>query len=213
MLFRDRLDAGSKIAEKLQISDYQVEKSLVLGIPRGGIAVGYPVAQKLSCPLLPVTLRKLPLPENDQMGFGVVTLDKQVIINTVLINEGYINQWEITPIVNEVYSEVIRRNRLYMGGGEFPDLTNYQIIIADDGLATGYTMLGAIKFCRNRGATDITVIVPVAQDEAYSLIAGEADRIIAIEVNSAYPFAVAAFYRSFPDMTDAEVMELLGRKD
>ncbi len=208
VLFKNRLDAGTKLAEKIHLG--KDDKNLiVLGIPRGGISVGYPMALKLNCPLEPITLRKLPIPQNDQMGFGAVTLNRKVMLNKRLIDVGYVSKNEIEEIVDEVYEEVLRRDRLYRGSKPFPDLQGRTVIIVDDGLATGFTMLAAISFAKENHALKIICAVPVAHDDAYNLVSQEADSIICLHIYRGYSFAVASFYQSFSDMEDREVISLL----
>jgi len=208
ILFKDRLDAGAKLAEKIHLGKDD-KNIIVLGIPRGGIAVGYPVAVKFDCSLEPITLRKLPLPQNDQMGFGAVTLNKKVILNKRLIDARYVSKSEVDAVVDEVYEEVLRRDRLYRGSRSFPDLNGRTVIIVDDGLATGFTMLAAISFARDNHALKIICAVPVAHDNAYDLVSHEVDSIICLHIDRGYSFAVASFYRDFPDMEDEEVISLL----
>jgi putative phosphoribosyl transferase len=208
-LFEDRYDAGNKLAEEIISQGCEFSNPIVLGIPRGGLAVGYPVAQKLTCPLEPVMLRKLPIPFNREMGFGTVDLDKEVILNEDLIKAGYISEKVIQSIVDEVYEEVLRRDKVYRGNRPFPQLKNRSVLIADDGLATGFTMLAAIRFARKREAEEIVVIVPVAHHESYNLVKKEADDIICLHISHGFSFAVASFYMRFPDMSDVEVIEIL----
>lgn len=208
-MFKDRIDAGEKLAEYLSEEKFRVKNPIVLGIPRGGLAVGFPVAAKFDCPLEPVTLRKLPIPENDQMGFGVVTLDKKVILNESIMESGLISEDSVNRIVDEVYEEVKRRDRIYRGKTPFPELKGRGVIITDDGLATGYTMLGAISFARSRKAGRIVAAVPVAHREAYEEVAKKADDIVCLHVSEYSPFAVASYYDDFHDMSDKEVIDLL----
>lgn len=208
VLFKNRLDAGMKLAEKINLGKDDKDP-IVLGIPRGGIAIGYPVAVKLDCPLEPITLRKLPIPRNDQMGFGAVTLNRKVMLNKKLIDAGYVSKNEIERIVDEVYEEVLRRDRLYRGPRPFPDLEGRTVIIVDDGVATGFTMLAAISFAKENHALKIVCAVPVAHDNAYNLVSHEVDSIICLHIDRGYSFAVASFYQSFPDMEDREVISIL----
>jgi putative phosphoribosyl transferase len=207
-LFKDRLDAGQKLAEKISLT-LEDQDPIILGIPRGGIAVGYPIAKHMHCPLEPITLRKLPIPQNDQMGFGAVTLDRQVILNQELIAAGYIAKREIDAIVDEVYQEVLRRDLLYRGAHPFPDLAGRTVFIVDDGLATGYTMMAAIQFSKRRQAFRIRVAVPVAHAGSYARVRVEVDSITCLHIDNGYSFAVASFYERFPDMRDSEVTALL----
>jgi putative phosphoribosyl transferase len=210
ILFKNRLDAGERLAEKIHLGK-EDKNPIVLGIPRGGISVGYPVARKLNSLLEPITLRKLPIPQNDQMGFGAVTLDRQVILNRRLIDAGYVSEREIDPIVDEVYEEVMRRDKLYRGTRPFPELKDRCVIIVDDGLATGFTMLAAIQFAKEKEAIKILCAVPVAHENSYNMVKREVDSIICIHIDRGYSFAVASFYESFPDMLDSEVISILNK--
>ena len=209
ILFEERFDAGNKLTEEIFSLEYEFKNPLVLGIPRGGLAVGYPLAKKLKCSLEPVMLRKLPIPFNQEMGFGTVDLDKKVILNEELIKKGYVSEKVIQPIVEEVYREVLRRDKAYRGNRPFPELKNRSVLIADDGLATGFTMLAAVRFARKREAEEIVVTVPVAHHESYHLVKKEVDDIICLNISRGFSFAVASFYMSFPDMSDAEVIKIL----
>ncbi|OGS45301.1 MAG: hypothetical protein A2539_08765 [Elusimicrobia bacterium RIFOXYD2_FULL_34_15] len=207
--FRNRFEAGRKLAEAIKISKKVFNNIIVLGIPRGGVAVGYPVAKKYFCELEAISLRKLPIPGNDQMGFGAVTLDRQIILNNELINQGYVKKEDLEPIVDEVYEEVLRRDRLYRGLKLFPNLEKRTVIIVDDGLATGYTMLAAIKYAKEKKAGRIFAAVPVAHYEAFELVKDEVDDIVCLYVSRESSFAVASFYEYFPDMKDKEVTNIL----
>ncbi len=208
ILFKNRLDAGERLSAKIHLSEDD-KNPIVLGIPRGGISVGYPIARKLDCPLEPITLRKLPIPQNDQMGFGAVTLGREVILNKRLIDAGYVSEGEIDAIVDEVYEEVLRRDKLYRGSRPFPDLKERCVIIVDDGLATGFTMLAAIGFAKEKQAMKILCAVPVAHENSYHMVKREVDSIVCLHIDRGYSFAVASFYQSFPDMQDSEVIAIL----
>jgi len=210
IIFNDRRDAGVKLARKMESTGLDNYKNpIVLGIPRGGLAVGEPIADMLCCPLESVTLRKLPLPLDPQMGFGAVNIDKEVIVNQDIVDRGFVSGEDIQDITDEVYRELQRRDRVYRGNKPFPKLEDRHVIIADDGLATGYTMLAAVRFARGRNARKVTAAVPVSHFEAYNLVAKEADSMICLYIDRGFSFAVAAFYDSFPDMSDEEVIGIL----
>jgi len=208
-LYRDRGDAGRRLGELVAAREAGLRDPLVLGIPRGGIAVGYPVAERLGCGLEPVPLRKLPLPDNDQAGFGAVALGGTVVLNEELVRAAGLDRTAIDAVVAEVLAEVRRRDRLYRGGRPFPDLRGRDVLVVDDGLATGYTMLAAIAFVRARQAGRVICAVPVAHREAYEKARGAADAAVCGRISAAYPFAVASFYGDFPDLEDREVTGLL----
>ena len=211
-LYADRRDAGEKLANKIgSIGSSHFKNPVVLGIPRGGLSVGEPIADMLRCALEPITLRKLPLPQNDQMGFGAINIDKEVILNKEVVEEGLVTSGEIKRIADEVYREVQRRDALYRDGRPFPDLSDRDVFIADDGLATGYTMLAAVRFARGRKARRVIAAIPVAHIEAYELVKREVDSMFCLYIDHGFSFAVAMFYENFPDMTDDEVLEIIKR--
>ena len=210
ILFKDRYDAGGKLAQKIsELFPKHTKDFVVLGIPRGGIAVGYCVAKALSCPLEPITVRKLPIPWSDQVGFGAVTINKEVILNEELLSREHIPEDDRKRIINEVYKEVLRRDKLYRGDRPFPELKNKRVIIVDDGLATGYTMLAAIHFAREKEAGLIMAAVPVAHSFSYHMVRPHVDDILCLYLEERFSFAVASFYSEFPDMEDREVISIL----
>jgi putative phosphoribosyl transferase len=210
-LFRDRDHAGQILAGQVLGLRSKLEEPVILGIARGGIPVGYPIARALGSPLDVLVLRKLPLPQNDQMGFGAVTLDRKVILNPDVVQRFSIRKEEINRIADAVYDEVRRRNELYREGRGFPSVAHRSVIITDDGLATGYTVLAAVRSIREKEPKEIIVAVPVAALNAYRLVERETDGMVCIHVSTAFSFAVASFYETFPDLRDSEVIEILGQ--
>lgn len=209
IMFKDRIEAGRLLADKIE-EEYPVPVDpIVLGIPRGGIAAGYGISRRLNCPLEPLTLRKLPVPWHDQVGFGAVTIDKKVFLNNDIVSEMRISQKDINKVINEVYLEVQRRDKIYRGSRPFPQLKERTVIIADDGLATGYTMLAAVEFVRDKGPEKIIVAVPVASLEAYNMIKKQAENMACLHISTEFSFAVASFYSRFDDMEDKEVVEII----
>ncbi|MFP4477339.1 MAG: phosphoribosyltransferase [Desulfatibacillaceae bacterium] len=209
MIYRDRFHAGRVLAEKIGELNLDWHDPIVLGIPRGGVPVGYPVARTLDCPLDVLVLRKLPIPQNDQMGFGAVTLDKKTMLNARLVHGGYVSQKDIQPIVDEVYEEVLRRDREYRGDRPFPELAGRTVMVVDDGLATGYTMLAGLEFVKSKSPDRIVAAVPVAHANSYELVKKNCDDIVCPHVDHGYSFAVASFYGEFEDLTDQEVLDVL----
>jgi putative phosphoribosyl transferase len=209
ILFSDRLQAGDLLAKGIQKSKLKLKSPIVLGIPRGGIPVGYRVAQSLECPLDTLVLRKLPIPTSPEAGFGAITIDRTVIYNQELLDAIDLDAKQKEKIIRQVYAEVWRRNQVYRKGKPFPSLEKRTVILTDDGLATGYTMLAAVKFARKRKAEEIMVAVPVAHREAYDLVRKESDRIVVLYVSTAPYFAVASFYGEFTEMSDQEVISYL----
>ncbi|MGE5307884.1 MAG: phosphoribosyltransferase [Deltaproteobacteria bacterium] len=208
-VFASRLQAGELLAEKIAQERAKLADPIVLGIPRGGVPVGSAVSQKLGCPLDVIVLRKLPIPQNPEAGFGAVTLDRTVVLNEDLLSQLFLTKEEISSVVDEVYAEVRRRDEVFRKGKLFPSLTGRSVIITDDGLATGYTMLAAIDFCRRKLPTDVIAAVPVCHEAAYEMVKKRADQVFTLQISRSPVFAVASFYEQFPEMTDQEVVAYL----
>jgi putative phosphoribosyl transferase len=190
VLFENRVDAGKKLAQALKGMEQELKRSIVLGIPRGGVPVGYVLAKTLGCELDTIVLRKIPIPSDPEAGYGAVTIDRTVIINQEMLPYLHLSKKEMEQGIEEVYQEVKRRNQIYRKGKSFPELKGRSVILTDDGLATGYTML-------------------VASDSAADLIRPQSDQFIVLHVSGSFYFAVASFYKKFEDMTDEEVVEIL----
>jgi len=209
VLFEDRMDAGKKLARAMIESESKLQNPIVLGIPRGGIPVGYVLAEKLECELDIIVLRKIPIPSDPEAGYGAVTIDRTVVLNQEMLTYLHLSKEEVERGIERVYQEVKRRNGVYRKGKPFPDLEDRSVILTDDGLATGYTMLAAVEFCGKKKPKEVIVAVPVASDSATELIQPAADRFIVLHVSHSFYFAVASFYRRFDDMVDQEVVEIL----
>lgn len=209
ILFRNRIDAGVKLARELSVLKPDLKDPIVLGIPRGGVPVGYCIATDLKAPLDTIVLRKLPIPHNPEAGFGAVTLDKVAIFNEELLSAMDISKPEMNRIIENVYREVLRRNQVYRDDKLFPLLDKRSVILTDDGLATGFTMLAAIKFVKKRKAGQIIAAVPVAHRDAYDLVKKESDKTVVLHISDDFYFAVASFYKEFPDMSDRDVVSYL----
>jgi putative phosphoribosyl transferase len=207
MVFTDRREAGVRLADRL--SSYQSEDCIVLGIPRGGVPVGYEIARRLDCPLEVIVPRKLPIPWSPEAGFGAVMPDGTRVLNERMVEDLGLTQLQIDGIASRVLAEVRRRENLYRGARPEPDLEGRVVILTDDGLATGYTMLAAVQATRNRSPREIVVAVPVSPRGTAREVARVADKLMVLHLSDALFFAVAAFYYNFHDMADAEVKQYL----
>ncbi|MBK5093961.1 MAG: phosphoribosyltransferase [Actinobacteria bacterium] len=205
-LFDDREDAGRKLATLI---DVPAGKAVVLGIARGGIPVGYPIAVKLDAPLDVVTARKLPIPWSPEMGFGAIAPDGSLVLNDQLVARLVLSRDEINSIAEQVLAEVRRREGAYRGGRPAVAIEGKNVILTDDGLATGYTMIAAVEMAKKRMAASITVAVPVSPEDTARRIEPMVDHLVCMHIARTYSFAVASFYRDFHDMTDREVLDYL----
>lgn len=209
-IFRDREDAGRRLADRLL--DYKGRDAIVLAIPRGGVPVGFEIAERIDALLDVIVLRKIPVPWNPEAGFGAVTADGTVVLNENMLRGLGMSQEQIERAAEEVREEILRRMRAYRKGStELPDVRGRPVILVDDGLASGYTMLAAIKSLEKHEPSEVVVAVPVASSGAARLVRPRVDNFIALIVGERIPFAVADFYRYWSDLPDEEVLRYLDR--
>ncbi len=207
--FRDRSQAGHELARS--IPNLNAEARLVLGLPRGGIAVGEELANKLAAPLEPVLVRKLPLPESPEMGFGAIALDGTIVLNERVVAGFGLGRDEIDVIAREVVAEVQRRAREYLGGESPPAAGDRRVYMVDDGLATGYSMIAAARMIRKQKPARLILCVPVSPVSSIDAVRPEFDEIHCLIAQRSGSFAVASFYEDFHDMSDNEVRAVLDR--
>lgn len=205
-MFKDREDAGRRLAESYRGPRDDV---VVLGIARGGLPVGYPLAASLGGTLDVIVVRKLPIPGNPEAGFGAIAPDGSMVINEEMLRELRLPQDQVIAIASHVLDEVRRREEVYRGERPFPELKGKNVALTDDGLATGYTMIAAIKMARQFGAASVSVAVPVSPARTAERIKPLADYFHCLHVSDRYPFAVAGFYLDFHDLSDAEALRYL----
>ena len=207
--FNDRHEAGRQLAQRLR--DYLGQDGLVLGIPRGGVAVGYEVARALHWPLEAIVPRKLPVPWSPEAGFGAIMPDGTRVLNREMVADLGLSQPQIDHIAEQVLVEVRRRETRYRNGRPEPEVAGRTVIIADDGLASGYTMLAAVRALRQQNPREVVVAVPVSPRHTALEVRRAADRLVVVYISDAVPFAVGMFYDSFHEVPDEEVVVLLER--
>ena len=204
--FRDRRDAGRHLAERLAIYD---GGAIVLAIPRGGVPVGYEISRKIGAPMDLIIPRKLPIPSEPEAGFGAVAPDGTVVLNEGMVRYLGLSQKEIDQISMSVLSEVRRRVREYRGERPLPDLKNKTVIVVDDGLASGYTMIAAVRAIKKSRPKKVIVAVPCSPASSVERLKQEADEVVCLFEQQHGSFAVASYYENFPDLTDDEVKSLI----
>lgn len=207
--FRNRAEAGRQLAERLH--PYRDLNALVLGIARGGVVVGAPIAEELRGELEVLVPRKLPIPFNPEAGFGAVAEDGTMYLNMAIVRAIGLSEAEIQRIAENVLAEIRRRIERYRGDRPPPAVKDRTVILVDDGLATGYTMLAAIRSVRAGSPARIVVAVPVSPMATLRAIEPEADDLICLVAEETEVFAVANFYDDFRDVSDEEVIALLQR--
>ena len=205
-MFRDRAEAGKKLAEKL--AAYRGEQAVVLGLPRGGVVVAYEVARALRLPLDIVAVRKIGHPTNPEYAIGVVDARGASILNEA--ETSTIDARWLAREIGREQGEAERRARVYRRGKKALSLQGKIAILVDDGIATGLTVRLAIRAAKEQRAEKIIVAVPVAPPDSLRLLKDEGvDELIVLEAPEEFMGAVGAHYVRFEQTSDEEVMRLL----
>jgi len=208
MVFRDRTDAGVKLGTFIR-EHLELYTPMVCAIPAGGIPVGLELARVFGTGLVPAVVRKLKIPWNPEAGFGAMTWDGRIFLNQPLASQLRLSREEIR-VAEEQTREVIRqRMELFAGGQPPPSFRDRTVLLIDDGLASGYTMLAAIEAVLSGEPERIVVAVPTGSRGAVSLVADKSETVICLNMKDRYPFAVADAYRHWHDLPDDEVLEYL----
>lgn len=207
MMFRDRTDAGRRLAERLK--QYSGQKDVtVLGLPRGGVVTAAVVAQALNFPLDIVVPRKIGAPGNEEFAIGAVSENGAVILDERIVSMLGIQADYIEQMRKREVQEAERRLRTYRGGLPERDLAGKMAVIVDDGVATGMTMRAAIASARTKSAKCVIVATPVIAPDTLVKLQPEADEVVYLDA-PAYFGAVGQFYERFEQTSDEEVVRLL----
>lgn len=204
MRFKDRAEAGKRLAEALR--KYKEEDAVVYALPRGGVVLGYEIAKELKAPLDLVITRKIGYPGNEECAVCAVAEDGHMICDSsaaALLDQ----EWLKSQAEREML-EARRRREVYLKGRVHLLADERTAIIVDDGVATGLTIILAIREIRHQNPKKIVVAVPVASTDASDKIREEADELVALEV-PLYFQAVGAYYQNFPQLEDDEVIRLM----
>jgi putative phosphoribosyl transferase len=206
-VFKDRSEAGRELAARLQKYADRPDV-LVLALPRGGVPVGYEVARALHAPLDVFVVRKLGVPGHEEFAMGAVASAGVRVLNEQVVKALRIPDYVIDAVATWEQQELERRERDYRGNRPLPDVRGKSVILVDDGLATGATMLAAVKALRQLGPARIVVAVPVASPDTCELLKDEVDEVVCAVTPEPF-YAVGLWYRDFPQTSDEEVRELL----
>jgi len=205
MYFTDRHDAGRKLAELLRT--YGDSDAVVYALPRGGVPVGFEIAETLGVPLDLVITRKIGHPHNPEYATCAVAED-----GTLLCDEeekALLEPEWLERAISKEQQEASRRRRAYLAGKNHISATDKIAIVVDDGIATGLTARAAVLSIRKEKPAKLVVAVPVAPHEVVEALRNEADEVMVLEDAKEYLGAVGAYYSDFPQITDDEVIELL----
>jgi putative phosphoribosyl transferase len=208
-LFRDRTEAGRLLEARLE--EYAGKPDvIVLALPRGGVPVAYEVARALHAPMDVFVVRKLGIPGQEELAMGAVATGGVRVLNDQVVRGLGIPDYVIDAVVDWETEELQRRERVYRGDRPPPDVRGKTVILVDDGLATGSTMLVAVRALRQQGPARIVVAVPVASPDTCELLKAHVDEVVCAATPEPF-YAVGLWYRDFSQTTDDEVRELLAR--
>lgn len=210
MIFRDRIDAGRQLAAKLQ--HLKERNPVVLALPRGGVPVGFEIAQALGAPLDLVLVRKIGVPWQPELALGAVTDgdDPSVFIDRDLSSELAIPEDYITEETELQIEELERRKRAYRAGRAPLDIAGRAAIVVDDGIATGATMRVALQATRRRNPSWLVLAAPVAAPDTIARLRPETDEVVCVETPAGLG-SIGFYYRDFHQISDAEVTDILAR--
>ena len=206
MIFKDRAEAGKKLAEALNA--FRGSDLVVLGIPRGGVVVAGEVAKALEAPLDIVVARKIGAPGEPEFALGAVTQEGDVVMDRQGAESYGATPGFLDHHVRKAREEVNERLRKLRGDAPYPPLEGRVVLIVDDGIATGSSMRAAVISAKKRAPRELVVAVPVAPREAVEALRKEATKVVCLETPGAFS-AVGEFYRDFGQVEDEEVVRIL----
>jgi putative phosphoribosyl transferase len=206
-VFEDRRSAGRALVPELQ--RLELEDPVILGLPRGGIPLAYEIATALRAPLDTIVVRKLGVPSQPELAFGAIASGGIRVINDDVIDSLLsLDEETIERIAGRELQELCRREQAYRLDRPYPDLGGMDVVLVDDGLATGATMHAAAEAVKTRLPASVVVAVPVGSAAAVARVAAIVDRVICLESPASF-YAVGQFYSDFRQTSDDEVRELL----
>lgn len=208
-MFRDRIDAGRRLASALE--SWAFDDPIVLGLPRGGVPVGAEVATRLGAPLEVLVVRKVGVPGRPELAMGAVSEGGVQVVDRRALETLRLTAEDFQRRAAVEFIEVERRRDRYRAGRPIPDLGDRDVIVVDDGLATGFTAEAAVRDVRDRGPRSILLAVPVAASDSISRLSPLVDEIVCVETPSDFG-AVGYWYRRFDQVSDETVIACLASR-
>ena len=203
--FLNRVDAGRQLASALK---FVGKNGIVLAIPRGGVVVGFEVAKALGIPLDVIIARKIGAPGNPELAIGAVAEDGTAILDDDLVWRLQVPKSFINEEAERQRSEIRRRLFSYRGDVPYPDLENRDVVVVDDGVATGSTLKAALMSVRQKKPKSVIVAVPVGPPDTVAELKRFADRVVCLMTPEPF-YAIGEFYDDFTQTEDEEVVRLL----
>ncbi|WP_115028257.1 phosphoribosyltransferase [Acetobacterium bakii] len=205
MLFKNRKDAGVKLAKALE--KYKDENVIVLALPRGGVVLGAEIAHQLAAPLDILLTKKIGHPMNSEYAICAITEDGDPICNSAEVKK--LDPDWLPKEIKKVRSEIKRRREMFLGGKALYPVEGKTVIIADDGIATGLTMMAAIEEIKKRNPQKLVIAIPVTPYGTAQIIESMVDELVSLDIDPNYRGAVGAYYEDFRQVEDSEVISIL----
>jgi putative phosphoribosyl transferase len=206
-VYEDRRTAGRALVPELQRCD--LHDPIILGLPRGGVPLAYEIAVALRAPLDTIVVRKLGVPSQPELAFGAIASGGVRVINDDVVRSVFgLDDAMIEHIADREMRELQRREQAYRLDRPYPQLEGMDVVLVDDGLATGATMRAAAEAVKTNSPASVIVAVPVGSSSAVTRVAAVVDRVICLESPASF-YAVGQFYADFRQTSDEEVRELL----
>ncbi len=206
MKFVNRIEAGKRLASAL--TDLVSKDAIVLAVPRGGVIVGFEVAQALGIPLDVLITKKIGAPGNSELAIGAVAEDGTTVLDEKLANYLQVSEEYIKEEVERQKAEIKRRLERYRGNIPYPHIKGREVILVDDGVATGSTLKASLALLQKKGAKTVIVAVPVGPPSTIAELQKEADRVVCLYTPEPF-YAIGQFYEDFEQTEDEEVTKLL----
>lgn len=210
MLFRDRTDAGRQLGQRLL--GFKPQGAIVLALPRGGVPVGFAIAEALDAPLDVIIARKLGAPGLAELAIGAIAegTPAETVIDQTIVAELGVSQAYLDAVIERETREIARRQAAYRRGRAPMAVKDRVAIVVDDGIATGATMRAALRVIRRGGPARTVMAVPVAPPDSIAALGSECDQTVCLATPEMFQ-AISQFYAEFHQLEDAEVTELLDR--
>lgn len=223
MIFRDRAEAGRALAEEVArrlppdvfatgatMLDAEARRPLVLALPRGGVPVAAPVAERIGGDLDVVIVRKIGAPRQPEFGIGAIAEDGSPVFDETALRYLGLTEADLAMTVEAERAELSRRAHQYRAGRPPPDVTDRVVVVVDDGLATGVTAHAALRWLRGQRPGLLILAVPVCSPQAVDVLRDDADAIVYLSAPEDFS-AVGRWYANFNQLTDADVDATLAR--